>query len=72
MTACLENCKWTCIIAYYVAALAAIYVALKSLAPEKVTYQPCKITAFICLIGGLVTFWCGIRWAMQKPEAKTI
>lgn len=72
MTTCIENCKWTCIIAYYVAAVAAIFVALKTFAPKQATYEPSKIVATIFLIGGLITFYCGIRWAMQKPQQKSL
>jgi hypothetical protein len=68
MTECLASCKWICIVAYILASLGAIMLAVNTFKKEPI--QIPKVLIVLYLIGAIVTLVCSARWAFSKPSSK--
>ena len=73
---CTSMCKWSCIIAYVIAAVAALFHVKRlykeangMLGQTKLRHQA---LALVVLIASLFTLWCAIRWAVMKKSPESV
>jgi len=63
--ACTQTCKFTCITGYLIAAIAALVWGYNYFVnADKQIIVP-KPVAIAYIVGGLITLWCGVRWALR-------
>ena len=67
---CVGTCKGGCILAYYVAGVAAIILAIRAFYPQKFVNIRKEIAIFIA-IAGVVSIACGLKWAFQKAKGSS-
>ena len=69
--ACANTCKFTCITGYIIAAVAVLVWGYNHFVnTEKQIHVP-KPVAIAYIIAGLVTLFCGVRWALRQ-EGSTL
>jgi len=68
---CDKTCKWMCIVSYIIAALGAIICSWNHLVESQKVEIP-KGFSIVCLIGGVITLICAIRWTFRAETPNVL